>query len=283
VNERVQLRVPSGWVMALVADTRPVGAMATNCTKREAAGECRTNPKHMLTQCMKTCYASSHPLEYKVRTELSVRWVTHERLLPENAQLHVIAHAESHEGCELSGQLMVSRVPGSVVLRVDPHAHGFNVKAANLTHRVRHLSFGYSDRRRNVNVGSALPTSLSHARTPLDGALFGSEHSHESHMHYLKVIRTTISLLAHSDAIDMYHFTAASSTVTHHGSPAITFSYDLSPMQILIAEETEGLFRFVVYCFAILGGGFTVFGLVDGVLFHGTRMLREKVGLGKQG
>ena len=66
VNERVQLRVPSGWVMALVADTRPVVDMATNCTKREAAGECRTNPKHMLTQCMKTCHASSHPLEYKV-------------------------------------------------------------------------------------------------------------------------------------------------------------------------------------------------------------------------
>ena len=67
----------------------------------------------------------------------------------------------------------------------------------------------------------------------------------------------------------------------HHGSPAITFQYDLSPMQVLVAEESEGTFRFVVYVFAILGGGFTVFGLLDGFIFHGNRLLREKIGLGK--
>ena len=50
---------------------------------------------------------------------------------------------------------------------------------------------------------------------------------------------------------------------------------------MIIAEESEGLFRFIVYCFAIIGGGFTVFGLIDGVVFHTERMFREKVGLGK--
>lgn len=280
-----QLRVAAGWVPAQVVDTRPVTDAGTNCTAWQADGWCRSHPTQMLTQCAKTCHASSHPTEYKVRTELSTRWATHERLLPENAVLHVTAHAEATEGCELSGQLMVSRVPGSVQLKVDGHAHAFNVKATNLTHAVRHLSFGYSDRRRNWNLerlsALALPPSLLHARTPLDGARFASERSHESHMHYLKVIRTTLSLLGQAAPTDMYHFTSASSTMTHHGSPAITFSYDLSPMQVLVAEETEGLFRFVVYCFAILGGGFTVFGLLDGVLFHGSRLLREKVGLGK--
>ena len=52
-------------------------------------------------------------------------------------------------------------------------------------------------------------------------------------------------------------------------------------MQVIIAEESEGLFRFIVYCFAIIGGGFTVFGLIDGVVYYGDRMFREKVGLGK--
>ena len=41
--------------------------------------------------------------------------------------------------CELSGQMMVARVPGSVAVRVDGHFHGFNVKAANLSHTVRWL------------------------------------------------------------------------------------------------------------------------------------------------
>jgi len=52
-------------------------------------------------------------------------------------------------------------------------------------------------------------------------------------------------------------------------------------MQVIIAEESEGLFRFVVYVFAIIGGGFTVFGMIDGLVYHSDRLLREKVGLGK--
>jgi hypothetical protein len=63
--------------------------------------------------------------------------------------------------------------------------------------------------------------------------------------------------------------------------PAVTFTYDLSPMQVIIAEESEGLFRFVVYVFAIIGGGFTVFGMIDGLVYHSDRLLREKTGLGK--
>ena len=50
---------------------------------------------------------------------------------------------------------------------------------------------------------------------------------------------------------------------------------------MIIAEESEGLFRFVVYVFAIIGGGFTVFGLIDSVVYHGDRIFREKVGMGK--
>ena len=50
---------------------------------------------------------------------------------------------------------------------------------------------------------------------------------------------------------------------------------------MVITEESEGLFRFVVFCFAIVGGGFTAFGLLDAILFHGDRLLRQKVGLGK--
>jgi hypothetical protein len=52
-------------------------------------------------------------------------------------------------------------------------------------------------------------------------------------------------------------------------------------MQVIIAEESEGLFRFVVYVFAIIGGGFTVFGMIDGLVYHSDRLLREKTGLGK--
>ena len=78
-------------------------------------------------------------------------------------------------------------------------------------------------------------------------------------------------------------FTASSSThkADAKGPPSVEFTYDLAPMQVVITEESEGLFRFVVFCFAIVGGGFTAFGLLDAILFHGDRLLRQKVGLGK--
>lgn len=292
-GDRVQLRVASGWLPAEVQDTRPVADNAgPNCTAWAKARQCEENPRMMLVDCARSCRASSHGTQYLVAAKLSQpRWVMHERLIPQAAELHVTTHEKSSEGCELSGQLMVSRVPGSLMVKIDGraggHAHAFNTKSTNLSHVVQHLSFGYSDRRRNDGSSALLADlapSLVRARNPLDGATFASERTHESHMHYLKVIRTTVSLLSHLQRDrDMYHFTASSSAMTVAGPPRVTFSYDLSPMQVLITEETEGLFRFVVFCFAILGGGFTVFGLFDSVVFHGNRLLREKVGLGKQG
>ena len=84
------------------------------------------------------------------------------------------------------------------------------------------------------------------------------------------------------ELVDAYHLTSSSSQhEAREAPPAITLTYDLSPMQVVVTEEAESLFRFVVYIFAIIGGGFTVFGLIDALFFHGDRLLREKVGLGK--
>ena len=116
---------------------------------------------------------------------------------------------------------------------------------------------------------------------PLDGSRFVSGHSHASHEHFLKVVRTSFRLLSGS-LVGTYHLSSSSSQhEAHEQPPAVSFTYDLSPMQVVITEEAEGLFRFVVFIFAIIGGGFTVFGLIDSLFFHTERVLREKVGLGK--
>ena len=45
-------------------------------------------------------------------------------------------------GCEVSGHLMVNRVPGNFHLEAGSKSHSMNPVMANLTHRVHHLSFG---------------------------------------------------------------------------------------------------------------------------------------------
>ena len=111
---------------------------------------------------------------------------------------------------------------------------------------------------------------------PLDGDTFASTGKHESHEHFLKVVRTTFRPLSR-DIVDMctrparhapprpprtarvarvparpltsvrhacrYHFTtsAATHTTQQGGVPAVTFTYDLSPMQAIIAWLGLGL------------------------------------------
>ena len=305
VGELVQLRLSTEWVPGEVTKTRLPRDLSANCTDWAAHGECRRNPKHMLRDCRVACNVSHGELEYEVNHHMSRTWVSAERLLPPQSKLHVgaaAAHA-AVEGCLISGQVMVKRVPGLLVVRVDGKKHSFNLKASNMSHAVHHLSFGHSDGRvssheeganEGAGAGTAarrllpgmsslahgLPSSVTKGRAPLDGAAFASMGKHESHEHFLKVVRTTFRPLK-EEPVDMYHFTTSSSSHTTQQSAAVTFTYDLSPMQVIIAEESEGLFRFIVYCFAIIGGGFTVFGLIDGVVYYGDRMFREKVGLGK--
>ena len=197
----------------------------------------------------------------------------------------------------------MNRVPGVLAVRVASKRFSFNDKAANATHVVHHLSFGHvfalgrgqrvaadvnelEARLREVATPSCTapgssprsgcsdvepPVKVRRAHAPLDGRRFSSSASHVAHAHFLKVVRTSFAFLS-GRHVDVYHFTASSSThkADAKGPPSVEFTYDLAPMQVVITEESEGLFRFVVFCFAIVGGGFTAFGLLDAILSTAT-------------
>ena len=65
--------------------------------------------------------------------------------------------------------------------------------------------------------------------------------------------------------IDTYQYTANSNNYQDGGSlPSAVFSYDMSPMQVLVQTERKSLASFLTQLCAIIGGVFTVTGLVDG-------------------
>ena len=53
---------------------------------------------------------------------------------------------EHHPGCQVSGHLMVNRVPGNLHIEAKSIHHDWNSALVNLTHRVNHLSFGSAER-----------------------------------------------------------------------------------------------------------------------------------------
>ncbi len=59
------------------------------------------------------------------------------------------------------------------------------------------------------------------------------------------------------------------------------FSYDLSPIQIIVSEQSRPWYHFVTTTSAIVGGVFTVAGIVDGLVHTGASMAK-KLDLGKQ-
>ena len=61
----------------------------------------------------------------------------------------------------------------------------------------------------------------------------------------------------------------------------VFFMYDLSPMMVQLTEHRRSFTHFLTGVCAIVGGVFTVAGMVDGMLYHSTRALRKKIDLGK--
>ena len=80
------------------------------------------------------------------------------------------------------------------------------------------------------------------------------------------------------------HATRAAVNAFEHKAAAARaqFSYDMSPIQIIVAEQRRRWYHFVTTTSAIVGGVFTVAGIVDG-LVHATASMAQKVDLGKQG
>ena len=107
----------------------------------------------------------------------------------------------------------------------------------------------------------------------LDGLPFVSEVPGRSHVHYLKVVT---KLLKHSDtsALDLltYKYTVHSNMYDTReaggkdAEPVIDFKYDLSPISIVVQQERMPLYRFVTSSCAIIGGVFTVIGLLENLI-----------------
>ena len=57
--------------------------------------------------------------------------------------------------------------------------------------------------------------------------------------------------------------------------PNAVFSYDISPYRVVHREESQSLGSFLTQLCAIVGGCFTVFGLIDSALFYGVKAVKQ--------
>ena len=99
--------------------------------------------------------------------------------------------------------------------------------------------------------------------------------------HYLKVVHTSYEVST-ARTIDTFQYTVNNNFYQDgDGLPSAVFFYDISPMQVVVREESKSFASFLTQLCAIIGGVFTVTGLVDGAIFHTGNSLRKKMEIGK--
>jgi len=65
------------------------------------------------------------------------------------------------------------------------------------------------------------------------------------------------------------------------GLPGVFFFYELSPIMVHRAESRMGVFHFLTQLCAILGGVFTVAGMVDRLVYSSLKSFEKKLSLNK--
>lgn len=178
----------------------------------------------------------------------------------------------NEEGCKLEGTIQVLRVPGN--FHISTHAYGNIVTklmsegifSTDLSHKINHISFG--DETDLKNIKSKFDVGI---LNPIDGVEKIDHVNQKIYEYYLKVVPTTYMDI-NGHALHAHQFTSNSNeNINKMMISTIFFRYDISPILIRITQYKEELFHFFIQICAIIGGLFTVMGILDHMLYKLTK------------
>eukprot|EP00262_Sarcandra_glabra_P008847 TRINITY_DN226_c0_g4_i1.p1 TRINITY_DN226_c0_g4~~TRINITY_DN226_c0_g4_i1.p1 ORF type:complete len:385 (+),score=63.20 TRINITY_DN226_c0_g4_i1:84-1238(+) len=189
--------------------------------------------------------------------------------------------AEDGEGCNIHGFLEVSKVAGSFHFAPGKsflHSYInmldlllFQTEGFNISHKINKLSFG-----------EEFPGAVN----PLDGVQWIQQVPSGMYQYFVKVVPTIYSDIIgrriHSNQFSVTeHFKQADGFP--QPLPGVFFFYDFSPIKVIFTEENVSLVHFLTSICAIVGGVFTIFGIIDTFVYHGHKAIKKKMEIGKLG
>ncbi|CAI5777982.1 Uncharacterized protein PODLI_1B024140 [Podarcis lilfordi] len=188
---------------------------------------------------------------------------------------------QKNEGCKVYGFLEVNKVagnfhfaPGKSFQQSHVHVHdlqSFGLDNINMTHFIKHLSFG-RDYPGIVN--------------PLDGTVVTAHQASMMFQYFVKVV-PTVYMKVDGEVVRSNQFSVtrhekvANGLIGDQGLPGVFVLYELSPMMVKLTEKHRSFTHFLTGVCAIIGGVFTVAGLIDSLIYHSARVIQKKIELGK--
>ncbi|XP_057529195.1 protein disulfide isomerase-like 5-4 [Amaranthus tricolor] len=201
-----------------------------------------------------------------------------------NKTEHIKRPAPSAGGCRIEGFVRVKKVPGNLIVSARSGSHSFDASKMNMSHIISHLSFGKRITPKVMSDVKRIIPYLGASHDRLSGrsyiTLDDSTDANVTIEHYLQVVKTEVKTSNDRTLVEEHEYTAHSSLVQSHDIPVAKFHFELSPMQVLITENPRSFSHFITNVCAIIGGVFTVAGILDSIL-HNTLRLVKKVELGK--
>jgi len=193
--------------------------------------------------------------------------------------------ADSHTGvgCMISGLLHVQRAPGMLVIQAKSDGHEFNWETMDVSHTVNHLSYGPFLSETDWMV---MPPHIAASVGTLDDKSYTSDqHVPTTHEHYVKVVKHEVIPPSSWKAspVQAYGYTVHSNNIQKAGEvPTVRINYDILPIVVQFSEKKQAFYHFITQLCAIVGGVFTVAGIVASITDKGINLVKKQE-LGKLG
>lgn len=175
-----------------------------------------------------------------------------------------------HVGCQMSGFILVNRIPGNFHIEPRSMVHSFNAPMTNLSHVVHSLHFGHRSKpRRDLPI---FESEHILGTNSVEEEAFLTTRAHQSPHHHLEIVSTYFeSTFFRSRArrdYNQYQLVKLDNLVSYEQDeiPEAMFKYDLSPVAVLVKKAKRRWYHFFTSLAAVLGGTFTVVGLFNSAL-----------------
>jgi len=190
--------------------------------------------------------------------------------------MHTGAHYHEifAESCRIRGNVEVARVPGTVHFQAaNANDRTLNLAFTNVSHMIHSFTFGEETSRLMSAV--MLPQEYKRHVNPLEGRSFTVDKFHQAPHHFIKVVHTRFERSGLRSYQQTHQWSVR--TVQRKTIPQAKFSYDLSPVEVVVRKGDRRWYDFVTSVFAIIGGAFTVMSMTSGVLNFASAQFKASI------
>ena len=191
---------------------------------------------------------------------------------------------KNKEGCKLKGQFFLDAVPGIFI--ISPKAFSPTIERLrregldyiNVEHIINDLTFGEKIQKFKL-------LGFGFEQYGLMNTLARKKRINEKftmvYQYYLKIVPTKFRYYS-GNVYNKYQYTVNSfSENSIDRSALLFFRYDLSPITVEYKHTKMSFLTFLINVFAILGGVFTVAGIIDAIIHKSVLLLLRKAEMNK--